>query len=157
MWSQYGEKHAGVCLVFRKDRLIESITSKYEHVIHGSISYTNSLKTVQRLVTITGKLIRNGFGKTIESKLGYARKILFIKDADYGDETEYRICVMSPDETSQHEFISIENSLHSIVLGADFKYGYIPLFERLGYKKRLPIYRLFYRNGVAALKQHFYF
>lgn len=55
MWSQYGNKFKGFCILFEKDKLIqaiESIEKENDYLIHDSIQYPNWLELVQGGVTI---------------------------------------------------------------------------------------------------------
>ena len=50
----------------------------------------------------------------------------------------YYYTVQGSNDSSSYGYVSIENSLQSIVLGADFHYAYVPLLEKLGYGKVRP-------------------
>ena len=39
MWSQYGDNHKGLCLVFSKKKLLHSIKSQYEGIYAGAVTY----------------------------------------------------------------------------------------------------------------------
>nr|MCR4823351.1 DUF2971 domain-containing protein [Treponema sp.] len=127
MWAQYAENHAGVCLVFDKNKLISIFENQIykkniSNIQHKPIEYSNNLVKFEETMSDISEIqdtqsdYKNFF--LGESQL----ELLFQKCEDFRDENEYRFCLLnntlqSPDDEM---YIDYADSLKAIILGARF-------------------------------------
>lgn len=122
MWSQYGIRHTGICLVFDKTRLEEELESSFEtnKKFYGSVEYQYYLETFVRARKIE---CRNILNHSVDEALGMQidanfREYFFLKSMDYRDEHEYRLVVIVDGGDSIG--LPIESSLMAVIVGVDF-------------------------------------
>ena len=136
MWSQYGQNHSGVCLVFSKKSLIETIKNELsqnyliynEDVKYKSKIYNDNLNIHNNNLTLNEIIINH-------IKQDY-KNIFFQKHSDYKDENEFRIILVQKNENNffQNIFIDISNSIKFIILGDNFPKEYLPTINNLSSK-----------------------
>ena len=128
MWSQYGENHKGVCLVFSRSKLEESFIETYVNEnsrIIGDMQYdqkpfmmpqghNNSSITIQSHES-TGmpSVIQNKFPDLMASSV--MKDILFSKVSDFSDENEYRFSYY--DNSEKFIYFPFGSALKAIILG----------------------------------------
>ena len=122
MWSQYGVKHTGVCLVFDRKQLEEQFKSTFEtnKKFTGRVEYQYHLESFLRAGNIECRnIIEHGIDKALEMQLdNYFHEFFFLKLMDYRDEHEYRLIVIVDDGDSIG--LPIESSLKGVIVGIDF-------------------------------------
>ena len=122
MWSQYGVKHTGVCLVFDRKQLEEQFKSTFEtnKKFTGRVEYQYHLESFLRAGNIECRnIIEQGIDKALEMQLdNYFHEFFFLKLMDYRDEHEYRLIVIVDDGDSIG--LPIESSLKGVIVGIDF-------------------------------------
>lgn len=137
MWAQYAESHRGVCLVFSKVKLLESVKNvcadKKLEFWEGSIDYKEYVENQAgyRSVSINGDTFdaRSPVDVALDHICSHHRELLFRKQRDYKDEDEYRVVVLNKDHSS--EFCSpleltVTDFLVGIILGDRFPKPYLP-------------------------------
>jgi hypothetical protein len=89
MWSQYAEDSTGVCIVFDKNLLVNSVKRclKNKIIFSGNIKYTDDL-AIKEILRVRETITPNEFFNK------YYRKFLFEKFKDYKDENEFRIAIL---------------------------------------------------------------
>jgi len=122
MWSQYGMRHTGVCLVFDRKQLEEEFKSSFEKnkKFAGRVVYQYFLESFVRARKIK---CRNMIDHSVDEALGiqideYYREYFFLKSMDYRDEHEYRLVVIVDD--GDPPGLPIESSLKGVIVGIDF-------------------------------------
>lgn len=153
MWSQYGQNHSGICLVFSKEFLMATIQNELseDYLIYGEdVNYkeikSESLNIDDNNLT-SNEIVLNNVKK-------YYKNIFFQKDLDYQDENEFRIVLIKKDleESSQEHFIDISNSLKLIILGDKFPEVYLPTIKNLSIKLNIEFKKLHWdRQGYSLL------
>ncbi len=122
MWSQYGIKHTGICLVFDKTRLEQEFESSFEtnRKFYGSVEYQYYLESFVRARKINCRDILNyGIDKALGMQIdANFHEYFFLKSMDYRDEHEYRLVVIQND--GDLIGLSIESSLMAVIVGIDF-------------------------------------
>lgn len=122
MWSQYGAKHTGVCLVFDRNQLEERFNSifKTNKKFTGRVEYQHYLEGFVRARKIESiNIIKYGVDKVLEILIDkYYHEYFFLKSMDYRDEHEYRL-VATVDHSCSVE-LPIESSLKGVIVGVDF-------------------------------------
>ncbi len=125
MWEQYGENHAGVCLVFDRDRLTTNLGDDLERQLdvrpyHRPVSYdeagTAMIESTKLEPGSWPAKIDVGFvASYIES---HNDELFFQKTLDWQTEHEYRfVTTASPDEPL---YASYGDALVGIVVGERF-------------------------------------
>jgi hypothetical protein len=122
MWAQYSEKHTGVCLVFRRSKLIAAAKASLrgEWLMHGDVTYKNR--------GILDKNDRPEFMLNVDmyESLGpkaYARShiqtnhhsLFFEKLEDWRNEDEWRIVAIA--ESAEPLLLPIESALVGVIHG----------------------------------------
>jgi len=122
MWSQYGNNHKGVCLVFDKQKLIKEINQKFiktHQILHSEVIYgiyTSKNDSFPYNIHLTEKLLLD-FNTEISNHLEKNRLgLFFTKSSDWINEVEYRWVINSPNEG--FEYYRFNNSLEGIVFGS---------------------------------------
>jgi hypothetical protein len=125
MWDQYGRKHKGVCLIFRRTRLTELLLAHAgrKGVLAGLVNYQNR-GFAPRLDNSEPYLIDYQFLQRVGSSryaLEHIRchhaALFFEKAVDWRDEREYRWVVANPN--SAPIFLHFDNALAGIAFGED--------------------------------------
>lgn len=124
MWSQYGDNHKGVCLIFERDKIENQFKKlfddmaivddvKYDQVpffidtpLSASISISKDNEEL--------KVEENKFPKLLQNLI--MQKILFSKMSDFRDENERRFLCYNNEKKSDL-FFSFEDSLKAVILG----------------------------------------
>lgn len=151
MWAQYAENHAGICLVFNGKQLAANIRNAFEYrdgitVYHGPVTYRN-YKTISPSPPVTPHNpqrygedeIRHFFHENYE-------EIFLVKNSDWRGETEYRWLIHGTTKSS--EYVSIEGTLKSVLVGMNFPDVYIPTLTQLCRDLKAPAGRVIWHDGV---------
>lgn len=137
MWGIYANKGNGVCLVFDKDILEESIFG--DKVLFGKVSYDPSVSS-EFIATDT-----NHIANEIKKK---AKHIYFHKRLEWRYENEYRIIKRCTD-TKQEDYLPCKESLKYVIFSSFIDYDAVLKQERITEIQNItsiPI--LIYGNGL---------
>jgi len=97
MWSQYGQSHGGVCVVFSKSKLISSLRNwpSQESPFYDEVTYTAEMKIhADALVVSLDELEREPTDSVARKHaIEHNRELFFTKHSDYKDECEYRLVI----------------------------------------------------------------
>ena len=122
MWSQYGRKHTGVCLVFDRKQLEEQFNSTFgaNKRFKGRVEYQYYLKRfVESRKIESMNILIYDVDKALEMQISkYYHEYFFLKLMDYRDEHEYRLVVIVNNGDSVR--IPIESSLKGVIVGINF-------------------------------------
>lgn len=123
MWEQYGEGHAGVCLVFDRHRLIENVAESLERQnlarpYHGRVEYTESGKEPLRLTEdmLKEEVSQERVAAFIEANQS---SLFFLKALDWRSEYEYRFAVTAS-PGGEGVFVEFGDALLGLVAGEKF-------------------------------------
>ena len=96
MWSQYGQNHYGICLVFSKRKLEEVLAEKESQVIFYKADYVQYFQQGQPRKNIDGtRLKKEGVEKySLNFIKENSKELFFLKHIDYRDEAEFRVVVL---------------------------------------------------------------
>lgn len=124
MWAQYGQNHTGVCLVFNRQKVINSFNTTFSTETHfsNSISYAPFIELISENPEAQ-RLDASDASKTIEQIVSekvdkYHDMYFFSKHGDWKEEHEFRLMV-KPKE-NRDVFLDIDGLLECIILGARF-------------------------------------
>jgi len=155
MWSQYGGRHSGVCLVFSKRLLLKQLNQQFKKSL---TVYTNSVEykdpyisranskdslniNADDLNTTENTSIVRSFVKT------RYKEIFFQKQEDYKDENEFRVIAIDENGgNADGEFVSISTCLKAIILGDSFAKAYKPIIKELSKKLNVPFRKLHWKK-----------
>jgi hypothetical protein len=127
MWEQYAENHRGVCLLFDRDELIETLRQELGRdgqYLDGAVTYT-----VGGFGTSAAAMINlDGFDEeTLEDDVGrhvvrHSRDFFFLKTEDWATEFEYRFLFRAADYNPLQylKLVSFRNALRYVVVGEAF-------------------------------------
>ena len=146
MWSQYGENHCGICLVFSKDGLEKELETKRSEIVDyksGYVQYSQKNRMSSKVTTFNGnRFVTDGAEKyLIEHVIENSEEFFYRKDIDYRDEAEYRTVVFDPD--SKLEYLDISSSIKGVIAGDGTPEVYFGL-----------IYQLSEQLKIKSLKVH---
>ena len=151
MWSQYGDKHEGVCLALDKNLLLNKINElKIDTVYadHTTYKYTD----MGRAINLDGNAMQNRGVKNycLEHVKNHNKIFFFTKNPDYKDENEFRIVVYSNTEEAEL-YVDIADSLVGIIIGDRFPDGYLPSLKYIAEKLNVKCRRLYWYHGKPHL------
>lgn len=102
MWEQYAENHAGVCLLFKRDALIERVTESLQAQglpgpYNRSVTYTQrgTGRGLPLNLTEIGPIDEQWVRELVEKRKD---DLFFLKTTDWETEHEYRFIVTAPDQ-----------------------------------------------------------
>ena len=107
MWGHYADNANGICLIFNKRKLLESIQNKYKKPRFKSIKYTKN--SIQKMKNIDQRDYRPT-NRNIND-------IFFSKDKDWKYEQEYRVLIklQESSESDKEYFVDIADSLVGVI------------------------------------------
>lgn len=153
MWSQYGEDHKGLCLVFSREALEAEFVNIGEHLIAKNIKYnalTDQFPFGAAHMLDGNQISKDGVEKySIAHIRRYADTLLFTKNIDYRDEGEYRVVIFDAD--NKYEYINIERSIRGIISGDRTSEVYLSLIRDLANQYEVDCRSLFWERGTPFL------
>ncbi len=134
MWSQYGENHCGICLVFSKDSLETELKSKWHEIVDyksGYVQYFQNGRMPRKATTIKCEraIIKGCEQYSRNHVIENSEEFFYQKHIDYRDEAEYRVVVFDPDGT--REYLDISSSIKGVIAGDGTPKAYSPLINQL--------------------------
>ena len=126
MWAQYADRHAGVCLVFNRQRLSDLIKTQVDvgHLVYsGPVAYVDrgivrSLWRDQQYTIDVDALDSDGRSAyAAKHLLTHWKQLFFEKMTDWRDECEWRYVVFS--RSDDDLFVAYGQALEGIVFGEE--------------------------------------
>jgi hypothetical protein len=123
--ERYAEDHAGVCLIFHRDKLEQRIrtrlSGKRGTVFFGDVDYTQ-MGLAGEPGAQSLKLDREAEGLTTEALAKHLtehhRKLFFLKTLDWQTENEYRFVAITSGRAN--EYVPFSDALAAVVVGEKF-------------------------------------
>lgn len=118
MWSQYANKHKGICIVLNKETMVENVNNYISNFplsfpLSGPVVYNNEhYLSVNKFHVSTEVLDINN---PIQYLKKSTKEFFFTKIKDYENEQEYRICIYNTNKKA--EYISIANAIQGVIIG----------------------------------------
>lgn len=161
MWSQYGDDHYGVCVVFSREKLIEHIRTSGAHnlpqegdirIIEKEITYDNSIPGLDEAISCEYEKVKN---KDAEHRLEeHLNPLLFTKFRNYEHEQEWRVVLyLQQFKNIEHLDVKIGDSIKGLILGCRFKSIYLPSIRQFTSLENIPIFQLTWFNGKPELSE----
>ncbi|HLY22255.1 MAG TPA: DUF2971 domain-containing protein [bacterium] len=154
MWAQYADKHRGICLIFDRAQLRESIMTSLEAssvLFERSVEYHNRSSAPPPskgpFFLNLDSMRSDGPERTIRKHISeYWRELFFEKALDWQDEKEFRWVVW--DLTHSEHFVNFGSALRGIVVGPEFDDRLLPGLGDYVARYDLYLCRLDWNNGV---------
>lgn len=160
MWSQYGENHEGLCLVFSKKRTIDAMNKIINPTclfFHDEVEYHEYVRDSvhDTLYVNADSLVEK---TPHEVAIDYIKKcykdLLFIKQNDYRDEDEYRFVICDTNELSTEKSMfefDAKECLIGMIAGDRFHKAYNPLMQNAMENLRIDCRKLHWEHGEYHL------
>ena len=123
MWAQYADSHRGVCLVFDKAKLIESVGAAFPNhrCLHGDVTYRDhyivrSARPNEYVIDVDRMKDLGPDAYVAFHFDKYHNEMFFEKLLDWRDEQEWRLIVLSKELDGL--YLPIEESLVGVMHGA---------------------------------------
>lgn len=149
LWAHYGAGHAGICLRFNRDRLIQSFA---EHTdlqalrFHGPVQYLSSQGPPATHGLDIGQIKEFG---TDAVAMAYAEAnpevLFFSKHRDWENEAEYRLILLN--QSVLPSYVNIRGALTGVLLGDAFPSSRLPaLREALAQYPDVEVEKIHFMN-----------
>ncbi len=151
MWSQYGDNHEGLCLVFSKKKLLNDLRAQYEGLYAGDVEYFREEGKFRKSEIFTeDPLLNNNQKKYVKKHITrYRDEIFMMKHIDYRDEDEFRILLI--DDNDEDVFCDISGSITAVIAGDRFPEVYTAMVRNLCREKSLDYYKYMFRDFRPSL------
>lgn len=153
MWNQYADNHKGVCIVFSKDKLIETTEKQFglppykEYVVYSKDYYYFRFNLDLDCNELVCKNSEEFIKKYLENKKNY---IYFSKYIDYRDEAEFRIVIYDPADNKDF-FLKIGNCILGVIIGENCPDGYGSYINELCRKLNIFCSTIEWRHGIPEI------
>ena len=154
MWSQYGENHHGVCLVFSKAAILDQLKSVRDTFAwheSGAVTYLKDDRIPRSTFTLDGNQLAQEEVERYCSRhiQSHYADLFLTKQVDYRGESEYRIIVADP--ANRSDYVDISTSLRAVVAGDRTPEVYFPLLQGLAQGLHAACRRAYWERGKAHL------
>lgn len=157
MWSQYGENHRGVCLVFDIEKLEQSIYSSFQNeskkIFASPVLYDDEFKieSVKANQFNPDGVDENNLESALIDHLeNHKDAFFFHKDSDWKSENEFRFVIHK--WTKGFEYLDIESSLASVILGIDFPNNFLAEMKNLCENLDVELFQLSWNSETEDFK-----
>jgi hypothetical protein len=161
MWAQYGGNHHGVCLLFDKQILHNTLEHKFGKGIlySGSVTYgdfddvrTKGWDEYMDAFLLSGDdILKNGLEIALQRHSEKYHDVFFFhKNKDWENESEYRWIIHG--HNNDPEFIPIEDILSAIVLGVDFPMEHLKQVHEYCKEWEVFLSRIIWHNGKPIVQ-----
>jgi len=132
MWSQYGEDHRGLCLVFSRKAFEEQLEALTASVLVAErVQYLREEGFLHRDVIFDGDPLGRDEMEThcLKHVQRNSRDLFLTKELDYRDEAEYRVVIYASHGTNT--FVDISKTLRGVIAGVQTPKVYFPVIRSL--------------------------
>lgn len=156
LWESYGDKHAGVCLLFRRDALLASLESelgKRGYCSHGEVDYTPGGFAESRAAWPTLSCDPKTAVATAKHYVAtYLPELFFLKTTDWASECEYRLIFNPafPITERQPVYVCVGDSLEHVIVGDRFPFGQLGDAYETATSARAALWRMHWLSGSPS-------
>lgn len=152
MWDRYAEHHRGLCLIFDRHKVDESLKKSMltdALVISGPVNYRNRWHTQEEPFTIDMDAVsRIGAVRYVEEHVRrHAQNLFFEKATDWSAESEYRWVIW--DKVQGAHAFEFGDSLKGIIVGPDFVQK--AEIVRATKDHNCPLGQIHWKNGIPEV------
>jgi hypothetical protein len=157
LWAQYARKHRGVCLIFDKVTLAQTLNNEFGAALKsGAVQYgivpgSRGWATSRGAFNLSsGDIARRGADELLrDHRNEHYGAFFLLKDKDWESEAEYRWIVFR--ETDEPVFISVRPALRAILLGVDFPARRLSDVHRYCQQYDASLSRVLWDNGMPRV------
>lgn len=150
MWSQYGQNHFGICLVFSKSKL-EDVLNNIKPPIKNFRRNMCYSQIIRATTLDECKIQREGIEKyPYNHIMENYEELFFRKHVDYRDEAEFRVVIFDPDKKLRQ--LDISSLIKCVIGGERISEAYIPLIQRMCAGLNIECRQVYSFNGELRLK-----
>ena len=149
MWAQYGEMHAGACIVIDKKEFDKEFNKIKSFKKSRRVTYNLNEKNKSFILELEKKDIVNNKVNEKYQKL-YNEKIsniLFNKSIDWKEENEYRYLI----EMGDNPYIDISKSLKGIIFSYKHNNSMDKYLIERANKENIELFKLSWINGIPTI------
>lgn len=159
MWAQYAKSHTGVCMIFDKNKLSESINTKVYAINNltfeeGEILYSNDIKGFKKemMPDITSDTVHRDYS---DFYISGKERFLFQKIEDYKNEQEYRFILIDKEAPPREDFYYVDcnDAIVGLIMGCDFDMAYLPMIQHYRDSCPLEVFSCCWDFGEPRLSQ----
>ena len=158
MWSQYGDRSRGFCIVLDKKALhreLLKIVENKEYLISGKVDYLDWLDKIRgggaMIEYSPGDDLRNLDIFKVMNGNSKLKFLFFRKSIDWRDESEYRWLLF--DSTEDPIYVPIKNSIKAVVLGYEFPSDQVGQVKAYCQELKVACYWLNYHHPQYMLQK----
>lgn len=149
MWAQYGENHAGVCVIFDYEKLVSSFSNANDiNIFNGCASYLqNYINGNEDPFALSFyQMSQFGLNEMLNRQTEkYYKEFFFTKSLSWSGEREYRIALQSKDKEVEFYLHDFKDAISGIILGnKTSEEDQKVIFDTYG--KQYSIYRILSNN-----------
>lgn len=141
MWAHYGDCNKGICLVFKKDVILEQIEKviPLENIYKGNVKYDNDISTnikefrKFKLDDFKSDTVKEIYKEYSENIFREVVPYYMIKRIDWDTESEYRIIINKYEEG--YTYFDFGDALHEIIIGNGIANNTKDYSDLIGYEK----------------------
>jgi len=154
MWSQYGQNHYGICLVFSKkelERLLSEMESQIRDYRANYVKYSQEYGFDWEAITLDGNRLQSEGveGYSFNHVMENSEELFFRKHIDYRDEAEFRVVVFDPDK--ELEYLDVSSFIKCVIVGDRTPEAYIPLINQMCTDLNIESRRAYWERGKSHL------
>jgi Protein of unknown function (DUF2971) len=154
MWAQYGQNHAGVCLIFDRnllDKTIRNTLSSKGEIYSGRVHYRHrNAEDADAFNIFHDQIRRNSIDRVVREMVNrYFTNYFFTKAEDWANECEWRWLLRGTD--NKPEYVNIAESIRGVVVGSDFPETDKSSVLRLAEKFGIPVAKVIWMNGYPTV------
>jgi hypothetical protein len=156
LWEQYGDRHRGVCLLFRREVFERTVSTHFSALGVGvyseEVSYTpggyatSDGKTLRDPALFDPKTARHALELHIHR---HHRDFYFLKSDDWESEHEYRVVVFG--QPAEFAFYPCTSSLRAVIIGERFPAWQVPGAQAVCDQAQVPLVRVQWLGGRPVL------
>jgi len=161
MWAQYADNHRGVCLLFDKQVLQETLENEFgcEALFCGSVAYDDFHDVIspgwpahmEAFMLSGDDITRDGLETVLRRHRDKYHDVFFFrKNKDWEHEAEYRWIIHG--DSNNPEFIPIEKALRAILIGIDFPIERLSEIHEYCEHTDTSLSRIVWQNGMPLVQ-----
>jgi hypothetical protein len=153
LWESYGDRGKGVCLVFDKPMLIETLMPRLRGVGRpsrsGPVTYLNK-RLSRELFFDVNHILSAGLDAAVENVAKtHLEALFFTKLTDWASEHEYRFVAATG--TREPLYVDASAALRAVIMGYECAPGFFPALAELCRPRRVKIRQLKWFNVEPLL------
>ena len=148
LWEAYGDRGRGVCLVFDREVLVETVIGQLKaagtHAESGPVNYENR-RLSRELFFDVGKVMNQGLDTVVdEIATQHLHALFFTKLTDWASEHEFRFVVATDSRKPLH--VQVGDALSAVIMGYECAPSFFPAIAELCRERGVRVRQLHWFN-----------